>query len=253
MPLLITAKRHFDEDIQRARDVLAHARQLPAGRLRDDTLRASWMMAVGACDAFFCDAFSDLVSRALRAKDLEPRIEIPGRLGNLRIPAMAVLRQASGGWRWRMAARVLMEDESVLSIEKIKSLFNQFCRDSTKLLTPRSIEPWLIHASAKQRLFGISRQNYQVLPVAQKPSARYAATAKFTDRFDVIFQRRHDCIHNCDRPKVSLQPISPSVVEKAISDVEFLVTRSHQTLSAEFTTYLTSLGFSGQTRNQVCM
>jgi hypothetical protein len=253
MPVLTTTKRHFDEDVERSRELLAHARRRRAGRLRDDILRASWMMAVGACDAFFCDAYADLVSRALRAKDLEPSIEIPDRLGNLRIPAIAVIRQASGGWRWRMAARELMEDESVLSLEKIKSLFNQFCGDNAKLVSLRSIEPWVLHKTAKQRLFAISAPAYRKLAPAEKHSARETAVDQFNRRFDTIFQRRHDCIHNCDRPKVALQPISDTALERVIEDIEFLVARSYDTLSTEFPAYLTALGFSGQTRNQVCM
>jgi hypothetical protein len=252
MPVLATAKRHFEDDVQRSRDLLDHARLLPRDQLRDDILRASWMMAVGACDAFFCDAYADLVSRALRAKDLQRNIAVPDRLGNLRIPAIAVIRQASGGWRWRMAAKELIEDESVLSLEKIKELFNQFCREKAKLVSPGSVEPWILHRDAKHRLFGVEATAYRKMTDPQKAAARKSAIDKFSCRFDTIFQRRHDCIHNCDRPKVAVQEISDGSVQKAIEDVEFLVFRSYDTLTTELSAYLTGLGFSGQTRNQVC-
>jgi hypothetical protein len=98
----MTAKTHFDEDIARSRALVAHAGTLPDGLLpdgllRDDILRAAWMMAVGACDAYFSDAYADLISRALRAKELQPEVTIPDRLNSLRIPVIAVLRQARGG------------------------------------------------------------------------------------------------------------------------------------------------------------
>jgi len=253
MPILITAKRHFDEDLGRSRGLLGHARPLGVGPLRDDILRAAWMMAVGACDAFFCDAYADLVSRALRAKDLEPRVEIPDRLANLRIPAIAVIRQAAGGWRWRMAARELIEDESVLSLQKIRELFNQFCRPNSKLVTARAIETWILHRDAKHRLFGISTTDSRKLTGPQRSTARELAVAKINSRFDTIFQRRHDCIHNCDRPKIALLAISDTSVNKVMEDVKFLVDRCHEALSIEFSAYLTELGFSGQTRNRVCM
>src|ERR1017187_3652729 len=126
--MLLTARAHFAEDIGRARDLVAHARMLPTGVVQDDIQRAALMMAVGACDAYFSDAYVDLISRALRAKDLEPGIPIPDRLNNLKVPVTAILRQARGGWRWRMAARELMEDQNVLSLVKGRGLFKQFFR-----------------------------------------------------------------------------------------------------------------------------
>jgi hypothetical protein len=99
MPILDTAKRHFDDDMQRARALLDHALRIRQVTLRGDVLRASWMMAVGACDAFFSDAYADIITRALRAMEIEPSVSIPDRLNNLKVPVIAVLRRARGGWR----------------------------------------------------------------------------------------------------------------------------------------------------------
>src|SRR5260221_3254779 len=131
--MLDNTKAQFVENTVRANALVVHAQAQPNGILRDDILRAAWMMAVGACDTYFADAYADLISRALRAKDLQPAIQIPDRLNNLRVPVTAVLRQAHGGWRWRMAARELVEDENVLSLDKIKKLFNHFFRPNSKL------------------------------------------------------------------------------------------------------------------------
>jgi len=116
--LLNTALLHFNEDIGRATALNAHAEPMAAGIVRDDILRAAWMMAVGACDAYFSDAYADLVSRTLQAKALHPAMAIPDRMNNLKIPVVAVIgeRRIYGGWRWRMAARELIEDENVLSL-----------------------------------------------------------------------------------------------------------------------------------------
>jgi len=89
--ILVTATNHFNEDIQRAKDILAHANALSTGLLKGDLLRASWMMAVGALNAFSCDAYGDLITRTLRAKIAESTIQIPDRIRNLKVPAYTVL------------------------------------------------------------------------------------------------------------------------------------------------------------------
>ena len=250
--LLGTALNHFREDIERACAIHAYATGLPDGLLRDDLLRATWMMIVGACDAYYSDAYADLVSRALRAKDLESAIDIPDKLNNLKLPAIAVLRHANGGWRWRMAARELMEDENVLSLDKVRSLFNQFLPDGKKLVNQESIGEWITHRDAKCRFFGITATQYRAKSPQEQGKARKAALEHFKKHYQEIFQRRHDCIHNCDRPKVSPQKIAISAVEKRIQDIEFLVFRSHELLVAEFPQYLGNLGFNAVTRNRVC-
>lgn len=249
--MLGTAKQHFGDDVQRGRDLLAHARTLPAGRLQGDILRATWMMSVGACDAYFSDAYADLIARTLRAKDLQPAVNLPDRLNNLKVPVIAVIR-GSSSWRWRMAARELIEDENVLSLEKIKQLFNHFFRKTHKIISQETIEGWLLHPHAKTRLFGITRTNYRALTAADKSKARKAALDKFGEYFTEIFQRRHDCIHNCDRPKMALLPISDTTVEKRIQDIEFLVNRCHEAFLSEFPEYLRTLGFNGATRARAC-
>lgn len=249
--MLATALAHFTNDIARATALCTHATQQPNGVLRDDILRSSWMMAVGASDAYFCDAYADLVARTLQAKQLQPAVQIPDRLSNLKVPVIAVIRQAQGGWWWRMAARELIEDQSVLSIQEIKKLFNHFFHKTRKLLNAITLEPWIVHADARMRRFGITATQYRALPAADKAAARDDAITHFEDYYEAIFQRRHDCIHNCDRPKNALQRITNTKVAKIIADVDFLVRRCHAALLAEFPHYLTTLGFSAVTRNQV--
>jgi hypothetical protein len=250
--MLNTAKDHFNEDIARARALHSHASGLPAGVLKDDVLRAAWMMGVGACDAYFSDAYADLIARALRAKDIEKMVIIPDRLNNLRVPVTAVIGQGNNAWRWRMAARELIEDENVLSLEKIKKLFNHFFRDGHKLLTTETIEDWILHRSARSRLFGITSTAYRALSSSQKHVARKKALEHLCELFEGIFQRRHDCIHNCDRPKVAIQDITALTVQKKLQDIEFLVCRAHEALRIEFSKYLLLLGFNATTRNTVC-
>lgn len=250
--ILLTARKHFEDDIKRATSLRKCTKVQTDVGLTDDILRASWMMAVGAADAYFCDAYGDLISRTLRAIELQPEITIPDRLMKLRIPVVAVVQGGQDGWRWRMASRELIEDESVLSLNKIRELFGQFFSSRSKrVLRHDTIKPWLMHQDARVRCFGITPAKYRNLSQKRQKQARSEAMKKFEGRFEMIFQHRHDCIHNCDRPKVKPQPIAAETVRKIAEDIQFLVTRMHETLREEFPTYLKHLGFSGVTRNRV--
>ncbi len=249
--ILVTAKEHFKEDIERARQLASHCESIQVGRLHDDLLRSAWMIAVGASDAYFCDAYADLVARTLRAKELQSNIDLPDRLDNLLIPVAAVIRR-NGGWRWRMAARQLIEHESVLSLGQVKKLFNHFFDDGEKILTERTIESWILHSDSRYRMWGMSPQDYKRrVRDGEQGKARKEALSKYGTRMRVIFQRRHDCIHNCDRPKSAIQSISRQQTSKAIDDIEFLVYRCHEAFDCGFPKYLDNCGFSATTRNAV--
>jgi hypothetical protein len=249
--MLTTALLHFNHDVARAAALRTHALQQPGGDLRDDILRGSWMMAVGASDAFFCDAYTDLIARTLQAKQLQPAVPFREGLSKLKVPVIALIRESKGNWRWRMAARQLMEDENVLSLEKIKKLFNHFFPKTNKLLNVATIESWILHADSRMRRFSITPTQYRALSDKDKAAARNDALIHFEDYYDKLFQRRHDCIHNCDRPKIALQKITHEKVTKIIEDIEFLVRRCHAALLAEFPRYLADAGFTAATRNQV--
>lgn len=250
MPLLTTARTHFDEDLARARALVRHAHPLPESVVRDDIMRAAWMMAVGATDAYFCDAYADLAARTLQARQLQPTFKISDRMLTLKVPAIAVISAAaSDNWRWRMAARQMVEDETVLSLDKIKKLFNQFCRRHHKPFSTVNIDAWIVHREAKNRLFGVSPSAYRGLTGTAKSTRRDLSTEQFAARFDLIFQRRHDCIHNCDRPKVALTVVNlnSTYIGKVIFDVNFLVSRFAEAITTEFPSWLRSLAASPTT------
>jgi hypothetical protein len=248
--VLGTPKKHFDHDMLRAQSLYDLAVTVSATELKADLFRASWMLSVGALDAFFCDAYADILSRTLRAKENQSTINMPDRLGELKVPVIAIL-EARGGWRWRMAARELIEKENVLSLDKIKKLLNLFCRDKHKLLTEETIEQWIIHDDATQRLMSVSRNTYKNMSPTDKQKYKKSALASLDKRMRMIFQRRHDCIHNCDRPKTGLTPIQDAQSQKVICDINFLVSRCFDHMVLEFPQYLHSIGCNGATRNSV--
>jgi len=239
-----TALRHFNEDISRARALLAHAESLPIATaeqqlLRSDILRCAWMFSIGALDAYFCDAYTDAVAAAIIAKSRQATVELPDTFLNIKFPIRAILEEYDNeNWRWRMAARDLMERENVLSFETIQKLFNKFCRKGHKFFHDL-IERWLAHVDARQRLFGTTKAKYDKLTDKEQDQARKDAVAQFGDRFEELFQRRHDCIHNCDRPRRRPQDLSASTtVLKVIQDVEFFVCRCDEHINTEFREFL---------------
>jgi hypothetical protein len=86
-----TALVHFKEDVARARAIVAHAGPLPqtcdADRiLRSDLLRSAWMFAVGALDAYFCDAYTDVVAATIISRSRHPAMTLPAFFNRIRVP-----------------------------------------------------------------------------------------------------------------------------------------------------------------------
>src|SRR5712692_5145932 len=140
---------HFNQDIARARAIVAHADPLARTNpteqmLRSDLLRSAWMFAVGAMDAYFCDAYTDIVAATIISKSRNQAANLPDFFYDIRFPIRAILEPYvnNENWRWRMAARKMMERENVLSLPAVQTLFNKFF-------------DWIVHSDAKQRVFGI--------------------------------------------------------------------------------------------------
>jgi hypothetical protein len=141
----------------------------------------------------------------------------------------------------------MMERENVTSLSAIQTLFNKFCRKGHKFFRDL-LDAWISRPDSKVRLFGVSPVDYAAMSDAEKRGARELAIDQFEDRFRTIFQRRHDCIHNCDRPRMSPQPLDKSgIVLKVIQDVEFLVHRGDEHITSEFRQFLVGVGCSAAT------
>ena len=248
-----TALQHFQEDITRARVIANHADPLAHATdaeqlLRSDLLRSAWMFAVGALDAYFCDAYTDIIAATASSKSRQPAITLPEWVYDIKFPLRAVLEDYdNANWRWRMAARKMMERENVLSLSTIQTLFNKFFRTGQRFFRDQ-LDAWMSPPDAKIRLFGVSRADYVAMTDPDKRTAREAAIDQFEERFRTIFQRRHDCIHNCDRPRVSPQPLDKGgTVLKVIQDIEFLVNRCDEHINAEFREFLVGVDCSAAT------
>lgn len=244
-----TALQHFNEDVARVRVLIALAETLPRATvvqqtLRSDVLRSAWMFAVGALDAYFSDAYTDVIAASIISKSRWPAMELPEFFYDVRFPVRAVLEPyaANMNWRWRMAARRMMDRENVLKLATIQNLFNKFFRKGHRFFGD-VLDAWIMHPDATKRLFGITRKAFGQLSGPGKEAARRMAKEQIEERFKVIFQRRHDCIHNCDRPRVSPQPLAlGGTVLKVVQDVEFLVARCDAHIASEFRQFLLQCG-----------
>jgi hypothetical protein len=236
-------------------NIVAHADALPGGStaerlLQSDFLRGAWMFAVGALDPYFCGAYTDLVAATVSSKGRQPSITLPDFFYEIRFPTRAILEECTNpNWRWRMAARKMMQRENVLNLSAVQSLFNKFFHEDRRFFHGL-LDAWMSHPDTRARLFGTTRRAYQALSPADKDKARKRAMEEFKERFGAIFQRRHDCIHNCDRPRMSPQPLDGGTVLRVIQDVKFLVFRCDQHIDAEFRQFLIGIGCSATTISQ---
>jgi hypothetical protein len=178
-------------------------------------------------------------------------ITLPEWAYDIKFPLRAVLEEYDKtNWRWRMAARKMMERENVISLKAVQDLFNKFFRKEHRFFRGQ-LDTWMSQPDANIRLFGVSPADYIAKTPQDKQAAREDAVDQFEERFRTIFQRRHDCIHNCDRPRVSPQPLDKGgTVLKVIQDVEFLVTRCDEHIISEFREFLTAVGCSAATITQ---
>mgnify|MGYP001123174467 CR=1 FL=1 len=248
-----TALQHFNQDVARARAIVGHADPLPTTTeaerlLRSDVLRSAWMFAVAALDAYYCDAYTDVVAAAAIAKSRQSMMTLPEWFLEIRFPIRAILEDYDRtNWRWRMAARKMMERETVISLSTVQTLFNKFFRKGRRLFRD-PLDSWMTRSDARARLFGIPSADYAALSPKDKHATRDEAIDQFEERFRMIFQRRHDCIHNCDRPKVAPQRlVKGATVLKVIEDVEFLARRCDEHFNVEFRRFLVDAGCSAAT------
>jgi hypothetical protein len=251
----VTAFQHFTDDIDRASKLVDHAVALPHATaaqrlLQSDIFRSGWMFAAGALDAYLCDAYTWVVGGTLIAKDRQPAIALPPKLMEISLPVTAYLGhyQSRDRWRWRMAARRMMDERNMLNLGAVESVFKPFLPNGQKLYHD-VIVSWVAAAQAKERVFAVTPAAFAALSPQRRNAQRQAFIDAMRERFDEgIFQRRHDCIHNCDRPRVSPQRLDRAgTVKNVIRDVQFFAHQFNAHLDARFPQFLRSLGFSAAT------
>ncbi len=185
--------------------------------LADDIGRVSVAFGVGALDAYLCDAFVDTLARCLKSCRHNghgppagyERLELP--IG----PLMADYPVRSN-WSLRMAARALMEKGNLLQLGRLKELFNPALPTGQKLwldLAPQFV------ALNRKRLSGFRRDEYSALTGHDKSMGPKRVSTSVLKRVGEIVQRRHDIVHNCDRPRSAKQRLSLGQAKGMLIDV----------------------------------
>jgi hypothetical protein len=241
-----TAILHFREDINRARGICSLASALVTSKvdklLRDDLLRCAWMFGVGAFDAYFCDAFGYCIQHSVAAKRKCPAMVFPSTLVTITNKAP---NPTGNSHDLRIFARGIMESQSVLSIKKVNCYFSQFAPPDG-FFHDLNVDRMIVDPRSTDRLWGTGFRNYLALPNDNpaKVAGRSVCAENFKLRMQPLLQRRNDCIHNCDRPKLSLQRIQKREVEDALHDIDFFVSEFDQWINDAFISFLGRQGCS---------
>lgn len=219
-----TARHHFDEDIQRAEALHGHADGLP-GRLATDTRSAAIAMAVGAMDAYLCDAYVDCLTSVLRAyRNGAWSGDLPAFYFNQQLPAGEVLdtsRASRPQWGIRMAARRVMEKDNMLSITRVKDHFNPILPTGEKIWA--DFLPRLLALGYKRLTGPRTQAEIDALQGDQKNAAVNKAISTVMQRLGGIIQIRHDWVHNCGRPKVAITAYTSGEAAARLADVRAFV------------------------------
>ena len=224
--MITTFRRHFDEDISRAESLLALANGaapvIRNGNRADDIRLAAVAMAVGAMDAYFCDAYVDCLAKRLQSFK-SGVLDLPEAYGRRNLPTAALLSPPQNfrpNWALRMAAREVMERENVLDLDRVKELFNPVLPKGEKLWP--NVMDRVISRDWK-RLTGIGKREYRTLSRGDQAKARKAAVKAMKDRVGDTIQLRHDWIHNCGRPKNAIRKLTPNQAKARIREVRAVI------------------------------
>jgi hypothetical protein len=218
-----TARKHFDDDIHRAWAMHDLARDTVSEDTprADDIGRVSVAFGVGAMDAYLCDAFTDTLARCLkscRRNNHGP----PSGYTDLQLPIGPMMNDypSRSNWGLRMATRALMEKDNLLQLSRLRELFNPALPSGHKL--------WVDAAPAfvalnRERLAGIRKGDYVSLTGKAKSEGPKKVSAAVLKRMGEIVQRRHDIVHNCDRPKTAKQRLTLGQAKAMLVDVHDFV------------------------------
>lgn len=219
-----TPRSHFDDDISRAWALHANAVSTEATDtpLALDLGRVAVAFDVGALDAYLCDAFTDTLARCLKSCRRNGHAPPPG-YSKLELPIGPLMTDYAvrHNWGLRMAARALMERDNLLQLGRLNKLLNPALPPGRKLWNDLAQE---FVDLERKRLTGIRKSAYASLTGQAKAEGPKKVSAAVLERMGEVVQRRHDVVHNCDRPKTAKQRMSLPKARKMLVDVEDFVT-----------------------------
>jgi hypothetical protein len=216
-----TARKHFDEDIAAAWALHGQATSVEDVEVATEIARASIVFGVGALDAYLCDAFVDLLARTLK-HCRNTKTAAPAGYAKLAMPVGPLIGtyESRENWGLRMSARAFMAKDNMLQLGRVKDLLNPGLGAGRKLWDDL-IEDYI--ALNRKRLTGIRSWEYGALAGKPKQDARKNAAKCLLRHMGEIVQRRHDIVHNCDRPKSAKQKLTLPAADKILTDIQSFV------------------------------
>jgi hypothetical protein len=162
-------------------------------------------MAVGALDAYLCDAFVDCFTSVLKAYAAGKwQGDLPAAYANEKLPAGVVLdnsRQDRPRWALRMAARSIMERDNMLSLSRIPEKINGILPARQKLWV--NLAEKLTYIGSK-RFTKWTHTELDKMHGQARANATKQIIAQVNRRIGDTIQIRHDWAHNCGRPKTAI-------------------------------------------------
>jgi hypothetical protein len=223
-----TPKNHFDDDIARAFALHARANALQtagdATQLPKDIRGAAVALAVGAMDAYFCDKFVDCLTKALQSYSANTWIgPFPSSFRQQLLPAGEVLdasRAHRPKWGVRMAAKAVMERDNMYSLARLDDVFNGILPVGHKLWL--GIVPQLA-ALGRRRFTTHLTADLAALNGKPLQDAQKAVVGSVKKRIGITVQFRHNWIHNCARPKGTIENYTGGEAKAAMNEIKSLV------------------------------
>ncbi len=220
-----TARKHFEDDLSRAYALAAAAVRLETTDpgLARDVGRAGIAFGIGAMDAYLCDAYVDCLARCLKALRRGTLSTLPDGYKREVLPIGPLLAKQYSvrlNWSLRMAARARMERENLLQVSKVRDLFNPVLPTGQKLWHDLALQ---YAAVGRKRLTKYRLADLRGMTPAARGRATKAIPGALLTRIGSIVQRRHDIVHNVDRPKTSPQNLTLRQVSAMLDDVRDFV------------------------------
>lgn len=186
-----------------------------------DIGRVSVSFGVGAMDAYLCDAFADTLARCLRSCRQNGHV-LPDGYKKLELPIGPLMTnyRARANWGLRMATRALMERDNLLRLSRLRELLNPALPTGKKLWGDLAQD--FVDLNRK-RIAGYRKGEYAALTGKAKAEGPKTVTHQVMTRMGEIVQRRHDVVHNCDRPKIAKQPMTLGQAKAMLADVHDFV------------------------------
>lgn len=213
-----TPRDHFDEDFGRAESVLALGASA-SPPVSEDLFRQSVSMAVGAMDAYLCDAYIHVLVSTIRAFRAGTIGRLPSGFSKERLPVGPLLGTSYASrpnWALRMAARERMERENLMRVSRVKSMLNPGLPPGQKLWSDL-IDTYI--GLNRKRLTQWKTAEVSAATPARAAEMRTEAATALQSRIGQIVQRRHDIAHNCDRPKTAIQSITSVQAKRMLEDI----------------------------------